>query len=58
MKQGQKAKVRFASLLDICHLQNAELEAKHQKHKRRIALRGDIVKDHSGSCAALHQHLK
>ena len=25
------AKVRFASLMDICHLKNAELEAKHQK---------------------------
>ena len=24
------AKVQFASLLDICHLKNAELEAKHQ----------------------------
>ena len=28
------AKVHFASLMDICHLQNAELEAKHQKYKR------------------------
>ena len=25
------ATVRFASLMDICHLKNAELEAKHQK---------------------------
>ena len=25
------AKVHFASLMDICHLKNAELEAKHQK---------------------------
>ena len=24
-------KVHFASLMDICHLKNAELEAKHQK---------------------------
>ena len=24
------AKVHFASLMDICHLKNAELEAKHQ----------------------------
>ena len=45
------AKVHFASLMDICHLKNAELEAKHQKYKGRIALRGDIVKDDSGSCA-------
>ena len=25
------AKVHFASLMDICHLRNAELETKHQK---------------------------
>ena len=45
------AKVQFASLMDICHLKNAELEAKHQKCKGRVVLRGDIVKDDSGSCA-------
>ena len=45
------AKVHFASLMDICHLKNAELEAKHQKYKGRIVLRGDIVKDDSGSYA-------
>ena len=28
------AKVHFASLMDMCHLKNAELEAKHQKYKR------------------------
>ena len=27
------AKVHFASIMDICHLKNAELEAKHQKYK-------------------------
>ena len=27
-------KVHFASLMDICHLKNAELEAKHQKIQR------------------------
>ena len=42
------AKVHFASLMDICHLKNAELEAKHQKYKGRVGLRGDIVKDDSG----------
>ena len=41
------AKVHFASLMDICHLKNAELEAKHQKCKSRVVLRGDIVKDDS-----------
>ena len=45
------AKVHFASLEDICHLKNAELEAKHQKYKGRVVLRGDIVKDNSGSHA-------
>ena len=38
------AKVHFASLMDICHLKNAELETKHQKYKGRVVLRGDIVK--------------
>ena len=37
--------------MDICHLKNAELEAKHQKYKGRVVLRCDIVKDDSGSCA-------
>ena len=45
------AKVHFASVMDKCHLKNAELEAKHQKYKGRIAFRGDIVKDDSGSYA-------
>ena len=45
------AKVHFASLMDICHLKNAELEAKHQNYKGRVVLRGDIVKDDSGSYA-------
>ena len=27
------AKVHFASLMDICHLKNAELETRHQKKK-------------------------
>ena len=34
-----------------CHLKNAELEAKHQKYKGRVVLRGDIVKDSSGAYA-------
>ena len=45
------AKVHFASLMDICHLKNAELEAKHHKYKGRVVLRGDIVKDNSVSYA-------
>ena len=39
------AKVHFASLMDICHLKNAELGAKHQTYKGRVVFRGDIVKD-------------
>ena len=45
------AKVHFSSLMDICHLKNAELEAMHQKYKGRVVLHGDIVKDDSGSYA-------
>ena len=45
------ATVHFASLMDICHLKNAELETKHQKYKGRVVLRGDIVEDDSGSYA-------
>ena len=45
------ATVHFASLMDICHLKNVELEAKRQKYKGRVVLRGDIVKDDSGSYA-------
>ena len=45
------ATVHFASLMDICPLKNAELEAKHQKYKGRVVLHGDIVKDNSGSYA-------
>ena len=45
------AKVHFASLMDIRHLKNAELETKHQKYKDRVVLQGDNVKDDSGSYA-------
>ena len=38
--------------MDLCHLQNSELEPQFQKQKgRRVVLRGDIVKDDSGSHA-------
>ena len=45
------ARVHFASLMDLCHLKNAELETKHQKYKGRVVFRGDIGKDDSGSHA-------
>ena len=43
--------VHFAALMDICHLKNAELEPKFQRHNGRVLLRGDKVKDDSCSCA-------
>ena len=49
-------KVHFASLMDLCHLKNSELEPQFQKYKGRVVLRGDIVKDDSGSCAVFTEH--
>ena len=49
--RASRATVHFASLMDICHLKNSELEAKHQKYKGRVVLRGDTVKDDSRSYA-------
>ena len=37
--------------MDLCHLKNSELEPQYQKHKDRVVLRGDMVKDDSGSYA-------
>ena len=37
--QRDKIKVHFASLVDICHLRNSELEPKLQKYKGRVVLR-------------------
>ena len=44
-------KVHFPSLMDLCHLKNWELEPQYLKYKGRAVLRGDIVKDDSGSYA-------
>ena len=44
-------KVHFASLMDLCHLKNSELEPQFHKYKGRVVLQGDIVNDDSGSCA-------
>ena len=38
--------------MDICHLKNLEIEPHYQKYKGRVVLRGDMVKDDSGSHAA------
>ena len=49
--QRDKNNVHFVTLMDICHLKNAELDPKFRKYKGRIVLRGDIVKDGSGAHA-------
>ena len=49
--QRDEKKVQFATLMDICHLKNAELEPKLQMYKGRVVLGGDIVKDDSGAHA-------
>ena len=41
----------FASLMDLCHLKNSELEPQFQKYQGRVVLRGDVVKGDSGSYA-------
>ena len=49
--QKDRRTVHFATLIDICNFENAELEPKHQKYRGRVALRGDIVKDDIGAYA-------
>ena len=43
-----KKKVHFATVMDTCHIKNADLEPILQKDKGRVVLRGEIVKDDSG----------
>ena len=50
-QKKDKRKVHFATLMDICHLKNSELEPKFQKYKGNVVLRGDIAKDDSGAYA-------
>ena len=49
--RNEGRKVHFASLMDICHFKNSELEPQFQKYKGRVVIRGDIVKDDPGSYA-------
>ena len=49
--QNKQRTVHYATLMDICHLKNAELDPEFQKYKGWVILRGVIVKDDSGSCA-------
>ena len=44
-------KVHFASLMDICHLKNAELETKHQNTKVELYSEAILYNHDSGSCA-------
>ena len=48
--RNESKTVHYASLMDVCHLKNSELEPQFQKYKNRVVLRGDIVED-SGSYA-------
>ena len=45
------ATVHFASLMDICNLKYVNWRQNTKKYKGRVVLRGDIVKDNSGSHA-------
>ena len=49
--KDQGRKVHCASLIDLCHLKNSELEPQFQKYKGRIVLWSDIVKEDWGSYA-------
>ena len=46
-----EARTSGATLMDICHLKVLNWRQRHQKYKGQILLRGDIVKDDSGSYA-------
>ena len=49
--RNEGRKVHFASLMDLRHRKNSELEPPYQKYKGRVVLRGDIETDDSGSYA-------
>ena len=44
-------KVHLPTLMDLYHLKDSEWEKKHQNNAGRVVLRGDMVKDGSGSYA-------
>ena len=43
-KKNKDSTVHFASLMNLCHLKNSELEPQLQKYRGRVVLRDDIVK--------------
>ena len=52
MPAWQLTKVRNKNeVIQEAHLKEAELEPQFQQYKCRVVLRGEIVKDDSGSCA-------
>ena len=53
--QKEHITVHVASLMDICHLKNAELEPKYQRYKGRVVLQGDTIKDDSKSYAVFKE---
>ena len=42
--------------MDTCHLKNANMGPQFQKYKECVVLRGNIVKDDSGTCAVFTEH--
>ena len=54
-QRSEGRKVHIASLMDLCHLKNSELEPKFQKYKGRVVLRGDVVNNDSGSYAVFSE---
>ena len=53
--QRDNMRVHLASLMDIFHLENAELKPKLLKFQGRAVLRGNIVKDDSGAYAVFNE---
>ena len=44
-------KLETSPAIEICHLENADLEPTLQKYEGGVVLPSDIVKDDSGACA-------
>ena len=45
----------FGSLMELCHLKNAELSKQHQRYKGRVVFRGDNVRDKEGYLAVFSE---
>ena len=42
--------------MDLWHLKNSELDKKFQQYKVSVVIRGDVVKDDTGSYAVFTEH--